>query len=174
MAELKLHNLFFALWPDPAVRAELVHLQQTVSGQAGMVQHQDDLHVTLVFLGKVAPEMLECVRQAADGISVEPFALELTRTGYWKRPRILWCGPDQIPGPLNRLVLDLQQALTTCGFSPDKRDYRPHVTLVRKAVSVDAKALDATIVWRPHEFVLAGSHYDADRPRYRIMERWSI
>ncbi len=130
--------------------------------------------MTLVFLGKVTSEQLECIIRVADSVDVTPISIKLARTGYWKRPRIHWCGPDMTPDPLKQLVLDLQQALVTCGFEPEQRDYKPHVTLVRKAIPVAVETLDAQIVWRPQEFVLAGSCYHATLPRYQIVERWGI
>ncbi len=174
MTEPKLNNMFFALWPDQEVRAGLVRLQQVISGQNGRLHHPEDLHMTLVFLGKVTPEQLPCVRQVGDAVAAEPFVLELSRTGYWKRPRILWCGPDQTPGPLNQLVGNLQQGLSACGFQPEQRIYKPHVTLVRKARPVENPKLNTPIIWRPREFVLAGSRSDTNPPRYRILERWNI
>ncbi len=174
MAEIKFNNLFFALWPDQTVRTGLVHLQHGLSGHDGRWHHPDDLHMTLVFLGKVAPERLECVHRVAGKIAAQPFSIELNRLGYWKRPRILWCSPDHTPHPLIRLVHELQLGLSGCGFRPEQRDYRPHVTLARKAGRVDAGLLDVPVIWRPSEFVLAGSHSGTELPRYRILARWCI
>lgn len=174
MSELKLHNHFFALWPDQTIRDELVGVQKSMSGRDGRIHHPEDLHLTLVFLGKVVPERLECVKEAANSITARPFTLELTKIDYWRRPRILWCGPDQTPDPLLQLVGDLQQRLLDCGFKPEKRIYQPHITLARRARFVSMTALDSRIVWRPTEFVLAGSHSGAKPPRYHVLERWRI
>lgn len=153
---------------------ELVRLQRAVSGCSGRMQHPDDLHMTLVFLGRITPEQMACARQVADDIAADPFVLELDRTGYWKRPRIHWCAPKRTPEPLSRLVRTLQSGLTACGLQPEDREYRPHVTLARKAESVDNVALDASIIWQPREFVLAGSPPGDKLPRYRILDKWGI
>jgi len=174
LTESKLNNLFFALWPDESVRAEIVRIQHSAPAQNGRLHHPDDLHLTLVFLGRVAPERLECVKQVAASIAAEPFSFELIRTGYWKRPRILWCSPEQTPASLSQLVHDLQQGAVSCGFQPEQRTYKPHVTLARKASHADNYLLESGIIWRPKEFVLAGSHSGSDAPRYRIIDRWSI
>jgi 2'-5' RNA ligase len=174
LTDIKFNNLFFALWPDLDVRLELVRLQQEMCGHNGRLHHPQDLHMTLVFLGRVAPDQLTCIKRVADTVTPTQFALKLTRTGYWKRPRILWCSPDQTPEQLSQLVADLQQGLTSCGFQPEKRDYRPHVTLARKAKQTDSCALDSSVIWRPKEFVLAGSHSGPELPRYNILKRWRI
>ncbi len=174
MSDHSLHNLFFALWPDAGVRAGLSQVQNAQPGSGGRMHHPQDLHLTLVFLGQVLSEQLPCVLEVATAITAEQFRLELNQVDYWKRPRILWCGPDQTPEPLRKLVHDLQQGLAHCGFEPEQRTYKPHVTLARKARPAPAQPLNEPIVWQPREFVLAGSHYGPKPPRYRVLDRWEF
>jgi 2'-5' RNA ligase len=111
----------------------------------------------------------------ADRIVVPGFSLNLDRLGYWPRPRILWCGPSQTPQPLQQLVLDLQQGLKRCGFEPERRRYKPHITLHRKVRHAEAQALEQPIEWRAEEFVLAGSQGGGPgQTRYRILHRWAL
>lgn len=149
-------------------------IQQKVCGQNGRLHYPQDLHMTLVFLGRVTPEQLPCVIQAADAVVGKSFTLELDRNGYWKRPQILWCGPKQIPEQLSQLVQDLQQGLCTCGFQPEQRVYSPHVTLARKAKHAEANYLDESVIWTPGKFVLAGSHSGSELPRYRVLNQWEL
>jgi RNA 2',3'-cyclic 3'-phosphodiesterase len=174
LADRNLQNLFFALWPDAVVRSDLVALQRTLPGSGGRMHHPDDLHMTLVFLGKVLQEQFPCIHDLAASIAARPFPLELTRVAYWKRPRILWCGPDQTPDPLQRLVHELQQGLIQCGFKPEERSYKPHVTLARKASPIPQRSVAEPVIWNPREFVLAGSHSGPRPPRYRVLERWGF
>lgn len=174
MAEAKFNNHFFALWPDQDTRPELVRLQQSVCQQNGQLHHPQDLHMTLVFLGRVTPEQFPCVKQVANTVVAEPFTVELNRSGFWKRPRVLWCGPDASIQQLNQLVHNLEQGLIGCGFQPERRNYTPHVTLARKARSEQPAAVADPVVWRPREFVLAASRSGAELPRYEILDRWRI
>ena len=85
-------RLFFALWPDPATRKRLTALQHTFSGQPGRFNHPHDLHTTLVFLGPVEAERMECVIAAAERVSPHPFSLlwyhaRHNRTSTRHRPR---------------------------------------------------------------------------------------
>lgn len=153
---------------------ELSNIQRSLSVRNGCMHHPDELHMTLVFLGRMDFERLSCIRKIAAGITVKPFTLELTGVDYWKRPRILWCGPDLTPNPLGELVHDLQQGLSGCGFEPENRTYRPHVTLARKAGPAQVRRLDKPVIWSPREFVLAGSHSGNKPPRYSVFDRWSI
>lgn len=138
------------------------------------MHHQDDLHLTLVFLGRVSPEQMPCIRQVAATVVAQPFTLELTKIDYWSSSKTLWCGPEHTSELLEYLVHDLQQGLIDCGLEPERRVYQPHVTLARKASPSPRQHLERTIIWSPREFVLAGSYSGGKPPRYRILDRWAI
>jgi 2'-5' RNA ligase len=130
--------------------------------------------MTLVFLGRSTPEGIGCFEQVAENITAKPFTLKLNRIGYWKRPKVLWSGPDVCPEPLSQLVIDLQHTLRECGFRPEKRAYKPHVTLARKANEITANPLVKPLFWNPNRFVLAGSTSSSNSPRYRVINQWDI
>lgn len=174
MAEAGDQRLFFALWPDERTRAGLAALAGRVPGADGRATHPEDLHVTLAFLGVVAPDRLDCVLAAADAVRGEPFTLAVDRVGFWPRPRILWCGPEEHPPALPGLVAALQRGLGDCGFPPEKRPFRAHVTLARKARKTGALELERPVPWPVSEFVLAGSRPGDPAPRYRILRRWPL
>jgi 2'-5' RNA ligase len=51
------HRLFFALWPDAPARAALVRLAHEIAHHGhGKAPREDNLHITLAFLGPVAAE----------------------------------------------------------------------------------------------------------------------
>jgi 2'-5' RNA ligase len=166
---------FFALWPDQVVRrrlSALAHASQLVEGRR---HHSQDLHMTLVFLGQIAPEHKSCIEGAADTIRVSPFALSIDHTGYWPRPRILWASPGETPHALSQLVADLNNALTGCGHEPERRRYKPHVTLYRKAYRMGPSQLAEPIVWPVNEFVLASSaNPGSSGRRYQVIRRWML
>ncbi len=95
---------------------------------------EEGLHLTLAFLGSVAPEALPPIERAA-ARSVAPSApIELTVRGVGGfprrgRPRVLWAG---VAGAgLGALAEALSVGLEPLGFAPEKREFRPHVTLGR-------------------------------------------
>ncbi|RLJ22015.1 RNA 2',3'-cyclic phosphodiesterase [bacterium endosymbiont of Escarpia laminata] len=169
-------RLFFGLWPDRKVRDRLARVGRQLGESGGRQHHPDDLHMTLVFLGKVTEQQLSCVKSVADAIDAEPFSLTLNRMGHWPRPRILWCGPETPPDALNGLVAELKQGLQTCGFEPERRPFKPHITLLRKMRSGESGLLlEPPIKWKAWEFVLAASGNGLDTPsRYRIIGRWPM
>jgi 2'-5' RNA ligase len=168
-------RLFFGLWPDPASRDRLARLAGQFQPPGGRRHHPDDLHITLVFLGQVDAARQPCIYQVADSVQASSFTLRLDTLGHWPRPRILWCGPNEVPGSLQRLVADLQQGLLACGFEPERRRYKPHVTLHRKVHHAKTDTLEQPIEWQAREFVLAASEGGAPgQSRYRILHRWPL
>ena len=167
-------RLFFALWPDNPLRDRLLGVRGDIEGFRGRAVHHDDLHVTLVFLGKVEADEYGCVLEVAEGIRGAPFELLIDRVGYWKKPRILWCGASHRPDPLMQLFEDLRDGLAGCGFPPEKRAYAPHITLARKSAPVDGYRLDRPLRLRASEFVLVSSDNTVPSPRYRVLKKWPL
>jgi 2'-5' RNA ligase len=166
-------NYFFALWPDTQVRHRLAR-EASRTDVRGRLYHPIDLHMTLVFLGQIADEQLRCVEKTADSIRSESFDLQVDGVGYWRRPRILWAGPKVTPEPLYQLVNDLKSGLAVCGFEAERRRYKPHITLYRKAAGSEPRVIEPAIEWSVREFVLAvsGTNNSPGEPRYRILRRW--
>ena len=167
-------RLFFGFWPDQQVRNRLRGLAEDLSPDGGRVQHPEDLHITLIFLGSVDDDQRPCIEAAAASVSSPSFELTLDHIDYWRRPRILCCGASETPEVLARLVADLQTAMRDCGFKSEKRPYRPHVTLVRKARSGTTYALDPPLRWPVREFALVASHQVAKPPRYQVLKTWIL
>jgi 2'-5' RNA ligase len=168
-------RLFFALWPDTSVRTALHKQLEGGPSAKGRRHHLADLHMTLVFLGQVREEQLLCIEQVADEIDGQRFELLVDHTGYWPKPRIVWAAPASTPQPLTDLVDGLNQQLKGCGFEPEHRPFRPHVTLYRKAERIVPWQLEAPIHWKIDEFVLASSNNpEPKQSRYRVLRRWAL
>lgn len=167
-------RLFFALWPAAELSREFHRLGQAVQGHGGRSHQLADLHMTLVFLGPVEAEQLPCIEQAADAIRAKPFTLSLNQIDFWPRPRILLLGSSETPEPLSGLVRDLQAGLIPCGFKPERRPFKPHITLARKARRIAASVLENPLQWPVNEFVLAGSSLGREGARYQVLKRWSL
>ena len=173
---MRTERLFFALWPDDALRTALVAARDAtalaaVNGAAHRPTHPLDLHVTLVFIGTVETTLRDCIENAADQVTLAPFELTLSAVDSWPRQRIWAVTPDPTPPPLSQLVDQLQQNLLRCGLRPESRRYRPHVTLARKAPPSVARPL--SLNWRVDGFVLARSGTGRS-PSYQILRRWPL
>ena len=93
-------------------------------------------HLTLKFLGDVAPERVQPLSDALAGIAAAraPFQLSTGPAGVFpspRRPRVLWLGVDGPVESLEDLQQDVEFGLHGLGFPLDGRPYRPHLTLGR-------------------------------------------
>lgn len=93
----------------------------------------ENIHLTLKFLGEVAPNGVEAMgaalRRAAAGFA--PWSLEIKGTGVfpgWRSPRVVWVGVNSAE-PLYILQQQLSREYLALGFplSP----FTPHLTLGR-------------------------------------------
>jgi len=165
-------RLFFALWPDEALRLEIRRATRAAVRQAGgRPVPPENYHVTLAFLGHVPEERLEAVKAAA--VPMAPLALVLDRYGYFPGPRVFWLGPAQTPPALREFAQRLNDSLASAGLPCDRRPFHAHLTLCRK---VRAQPRDPPVPedlrWHALDFVLAASVTDPAGARYRVLARF--
>lgn len=166
-------RLFFALWPDEAVR-EGIRSQLPPMPKPARPVAPANWHVTLAFLGETDPERRAAYVQAARGVSGTPFDLALDRFGYFFRPRVLWIGATTLPDSLSRLHGELNAALAAHGYEPDRRPFRAHVTLARKMPPPGDLPDPGPVGWRVPEFCLVRSQLGRGGARYAVVERFPL
>ena len=167
----KSRRLFFALWPDAQVRAQLVEVSRH---WARRPVADDKLHMTLLFLGGCSEQERICYSEVASSIRCKPFELYLDYLGGWPRAGIQWLGASQMPEALAGLVASLTTVLAPCGFEAEKRPFVAHVTLARKVRQPKVKAGLEAIRWPVRDFVLVESAVDAGGSRYEVLQRWPL
>ena len=165
-------RLFFALWPEPKIRDTCYQLGQSLL-PAGQPVRASNLHVTLLFLGSVKPNIEHALLQQAASISAAPISLHFDRLNYWRKPQIVCLSTDQWPGHLDQLVINLQQLANQQGLQTDSRPYRPHVTLLRQAHSFAIQPT-ANITWHSAHFCLLQSLLTPDGIVYRTLASWPL
>ncbi|MGR5064899.1 RNA 2',3'-cyclic phosphodiesterase [Photobacterium sp. DNB22_13_2] len=129
----KKQRLFFALTPDRNGKAfrRLAHLSSDC-GQFGRPVSEDNLHITLAFLGMVTTEQADAVVAATEQLAPpSPFFLQLNTLGYWKRSKVIWLAPERPPEALMRLTQQLKGLALDCGLEQESRAYKPHITLAK-------------------------------------------
>ncbi|WP_053062429.1 RNA 2',3'-cyclic phosphodiesterase [Photobacterium aquae] len=129
----KKQRLFFALEPDKN-SADYPKLRQTLSGLPRNCRPVpvDNLHLTLAFVGSVAPAVRQSLERSAARIAPVPqFHICLDQLGYWARSRILWLGTSSPPPALQDLASQLRDTTAACGLPTEHRPYLPHITLAK-------------------------------------------
>ena len=120
-------RLFFAFWPTDSVRK--------LAPRCGRPVDDQNLHLTLVFLGSLEKSRVDDLVAGAAGLRTERMTLQLGNLQWWRSPRLIALLPDTIPGGLLHLHTDLTNLVLGNGIPLDRRRYLPHVTLRRKVNS---------------------------------------
>ncbi|MEN2769194.1 RNA 2',3'-cyclic phosphodiesterase [Ornithinibacillus xuwenensis] len=148
--------------------------------------HQEDLHITLKFLGGVeADKVKELLTELRSIDDISDFFIEVGGLGTFGKPdspRVLWAGAES-----NKNLLDLykrvERASTKMGFSKEHRPYRPHITLAKKwnGSSIHTDALKDVLDSAQFEifsmvvnsFVLY-QIFPSKIPKYEIVETFNL
>lgn len=169
-------RLFFALWPDDRVRhrlSESVNRLPQISNQGRLVK-SSNLHMTLHFIGNVPSAKTVCFISQAAKVQGRPFDLNLMHFGHFRKPRVLWIGCESVPPALSKLHADLGSMIETCGYTPESRPYRPHVTMARKIKQPLDKEIISGIAWRVDRFVLVQSTTQEKGVQYRVKASYPL
>ena len=124
-------RLFVALSLPETLRSRLCGLCNGLPGARWVAP--DNLHLTLRFIGEVDGRDAEDIDAALSGIHFPRFALTLSGVGEFgdgRRLRSVWVGVEANE-MLERLQSKVEQALQRAGQPPEKRKFKPHVTLAR-------------------------------------------
>ena len=179
-----MHRLFVALRPPPAVRSLLLGTMGGIPGARW--QDDDQLHLTLRFVGEVERTQAEDVATALAGVAAAPVEARVDGVGTFERrgrADTLWA--RVLPAePLAALHRKVDQALRRAGIAPDERRYLPHVTLARMARGGhDALALarwlgdHAALASAPFactHLYLYESRLGSERAAYEAVARWPL
>ncbi len=93
----------------------------------------ENLHLTLRFLGEVDRRDAEDIDAALAEIRAPGFPLSIAgvdRFGDNRRVRQLWAGVEPHPGLLH-LQSKVESAVVRSGQAPERRKFKPHITLAR-------------------------------------------
>ena len=124
--------------PDE-IRQKLGELETGLkSGGQSQVRwvNPDSIHLTLKFLGDIAPDRVGEITVAIEGAArgIPPFVLDVKDPGVFpnpKRARVAWVGLSGEVDKLLQLQQNLESNLKPLGFAVEPRAFTPHLTLAR-------------------------------------------
>ncbi|HYI40102.1 MAG TPA: RNA 2',3'-cyclic phosphodiesterase [Allosphingosinicella sp.] len=176
-----MHRLFVAIRPPAGVRARLLDLMGGIAGARW--QDEEQLHLTLRFIGAVDRNLARDVDAALGSVHHPAFAIALDGLGAFDRrgePVTLWVGATP-HAPLRALHKKVDQALARIGVEPDRRAYMPHITLARLprgAGPVQGLVERGGGITSPpfevDRFCLYESRLTPDGPHYEVVERYRL
>ncbi|WP_280562463.1 RNA 2',3'-cyclic phosphodiesterase [Chromohalobacter sp. 48-RD10] len=164
-------RVFFAAWPDAALRERLASLASRLQRHCGgRTPAIDNLHLTLGFLGNVPTAEIAALQILTERLTLPAGEWTLDRYGYFYKPRLAWLGGPPTP-TLNLWRARLGEALQASGRSlPASHDFRPHITLLRHTKKAPPAMLEAPEWnWPLMRLTLVESILDGTRPVYRVL-----
>jgi RNA 2',3'-cyclic 3'-phosphodiesterase len=171
-------RVFFALWPPPEAARQLSAVADSFAQCAGgRATREASVHLTLAFIGDLRLERLPELERAARQVRAEAFDLTLDQFGLWHHNRIFWAGCSVVPSALVELAGALNAALQAVGFevADVRRNFTPHVTLVRKVKALGAPLPPGqTLSWRCTKFVLVRSQLSASGASYQTLAEFPL
>jgi len=125
------HRLFVALRPPLPVRTLLRAAMHGIS----MARWQDDdqLHLTLRFIGEVDHHRAEDIAAALGTLHAPAITARIAGVGLFERkgrPHTIWAGVEPL-APLAALHRKVDQLLARVGVEHETRAFQPHITLAR-------------------------------------------
>jgi len=159
-------RLFYALWPDDAVRASFMRLQTVFKGRHTAYAN---LHLTLAFLGQQPAHLLPTLQTILSQLPGKSIPLVIDRAGYFRKQRIAWAGMHAAPDALQDLQSALTASLQRHGIAFDAHPtFKPHVTLARNGAPPEDQPFEP-IHWRACQVALVRSSNGAEGVRYQLL-----
>lgn len=159
---------FFAFWPPEETAAALEGWARKLEGRVTPAQK---IHLTLAFLGPVAPEKAIDSARSTKG---RAHALPIEKAQYWKHNRIVWAGPRETPAALAALVAALHASLRQADYALEERAFAAHVTLLRSAPPPRELPPLPAVEWPVSEFTLVRSAVSNKGSAYEIVQRFPL
>ena len=124
-------RLFAALSLPKDLRFEISRLQAGIDNAHWV--NPENLHITVRFIGEVQEDLARIIIDALAHVRAPIVPIELKGNGHFSsrgRVRALWIGVTMGPA-LALLQGRVEKRLLTTGLSPERRKYKPHMTVAR-------------------------------------------
>jgi 2'-5' RNA ligase len=125
-----MYRLFVAIRPPEPIRDLLIDAMDDSADFRWQADEQ--LHLTLRFIGEVERPVAEDLAAALSRIRADPFPLRIAGTGRFEQRSAgaLWAGAEPKQS-VAALAAKIEHACVACGLEPEHRAFHPHITLAR-------------------------------------------
>jgi RNA 2',3'-cyclic 3'-phosphodiesterase len=130
---------FLAVELNTTIVASCSQLKRSLSKLGSEIRWspEDNLHITLLFLGDVEERELVTICRVAKAAATpfKPFRLTVAGLGCFptpRRPKVLWAGVTEGQNEMQQIANALETPLMAAGcYRREERAFTPHVTLGR-------------------------------------------
>jgi 2'-5' RNA ligase len=133
-------RLFVALRPSPELRR--ICLEAMARGPAGWAwQDEEQLHLTLRFIGEVERPVAEDVAAALGSLHAPAIDMRLNGVGWFDHgPRGALFARVAPKEQIEALHVKIDRLLVRAGLEPERRAFLPHITFARRRRGADDPA----------------------------------
>lgn len=174
------HRLFIGIRPPPAVRQVLIDTMEALDGARW--QDDEQLHLTLRFIGEVEREVANDLAVALASIAMPSFELTLEGVSHFERkgvPNAIWARIAPA-SELQRLWAKVERVCDLAGLGCETRRFTPHITIARlprhAGPIADWLARNAGVraTWHAEGFSLFESHLLAFGAQYEVAKHYRL
>ncbi|HLC46408.1 MAG TPA: RNA 2',3'-cyclic phosphodiesterase [Candidatus Nanoarchaeia archaeon] len=174
-------RLFIAIdLPEEAQKALRAAQEQLPDDDNAGLSKVKEFHLTVKFLGEVAEERAEEIKNALTEVIPLSLNASLGKIGVFpdkSAPRVVWVGIEP-QKEIIELQRDIDSALT--GLFPKEKDYSPHITLARVKTLKTAEELMlsaqkikiADMTFPIASFSLIKSTLTPEGPIYAVLKKY--
>ncbi|MFD2178749.1 RNA 2',3'-cyclic phosphodiesterase [Veronia pacifica] len=171
-------RLFFALdlaeKQNLAARKQIVALKAQLS-EAGKPVQDNNLHLTLAFLGNVTAQHTSRLRKQANHIKAGIIETNTGELGFFNRSGAIWLGLDPVPDGLSSLARTLQSLSSSITGKDFDQEYIPHITLLRNATVPQLVPLTPlSLTFRRFGLFVSEPDPEQKGARYQCLQHWPL
>ncbi|HMK85878.1 MAG TPA: RNA 2',3'-cyclic phosphodiesterase [Steroidobacteraceae bacterium] len=171
----ELVRAFFAALPDERTRERIASLSEALDLDKGSRRTPlENLHMTVAFVGELAPEQIALLRELGAKQRAQQFVLRLDTYEYWAVPKIVVALASELPAALQALRAGLRDGLARSGLALDPKPFRPHLTLAKKVLQAPELQAMSEVAWRVRGFQLMRSVQAARGSVYTVLDTWPL
>ncbi len=168
-----MHRLFVAIRPPGPIRDLLIDTMDEGPGLAWV--GDDNLHLTLRFIGEVERPLANDIADALQLIRFPAFDLRISGVGRFDRKNggAIWAAAEPRK-PVVELAAKVERSCVSVGLEPERRTFHPHITLARwnrssAEIAADFERRNCNLSSEPFavdRFVLLASHLSRHGAHY--------
>ncbi|QLE84248.1 hypothetical protein FLM48_03595 [Shewanella sp. Scap07] len=169
-------RLFLGFGLSAAQQQQCQQLQQAIGAPYRAVI-SENLHVTALFVGQLnEPQIQRLISGINESISAQQlvgFQIVFDTLVYWSKPQILALEASYCPAALLNIHTCLTQLAAPLTELPAHEQYRPHITLFRKAKALMPMP-NTSVTASMNSLALYESVSTTQGVRYQVLEQWSL
>ncbi len=150
-------RLFVAIDLAPSIVESLSEMRGELEPYAGNLRwvRSESIHLTLKFLGEVPQPRLGAIEDRLGTIRRAAFKVSVSSVGFFPNigaARVLWVGVSS--NAVEQLAADVDEQMIELDFLPERRKFKPHLTLARSRGNgrINPKLVQAADRFRNSDF----------------------